>query len=57
MEINKGQYNLSEDDETLISHMLTLGMIEDGQSFDLRSLARAWYERGYFDRMDEEDSA
>jgi|688.fasta_scaffold1454466_1 hypothetical protein len=54
MDISQSNAKLSEDDLKIIKESYMLGILEDEQSFDLRLLVRGWYERGYFDRIDEE---
>ena len=49
------QYEFDDDDKKFIEEMEILGIIKDtNDKISLRSLARAWYDRGYNDRLEED---
>lgn len=57
MQIVDGQTVLDEDDHAFLFEMGMLGLIDENNPIStLRSIARAWYERGYYDRVDEESA-
>ena len=48
---------LDDDDKKFLDEMVLHRLIDDVREvYALRSLARLWYERGYFDRLDEESA-
>ena len=58
MDIIDGKIILDDEDREFLAEMVVLGLVEDIMAgCTLRSLARAWYERGYYDRVDEEEYA
>lgn len=56
MRFNESSAEFSEDDKDFVQKMVDLGILESAEEeFSLSNLARIWYERGYYDRMYEEN--
>jgi hypothetical protein len=56
MKIEEHGVIASDDDMAFLEEMSAMGIFKDtSQDFGLRNLAKIWYERGYHDRMYEEN--
>lgn len=57
MQINNNHDAIaSNDDLKFLDEMVAMGILEETtENFSLRKLAKIWYERGYYDRMYEEN--
>ena len=56
MRFTQDAAEFSEDDKDFVQKMVDLGILESPEEeFALSNLARVWYERGYYDRMYEEN--